>query len=252
MAIDPVNDCFVVVPETVLPNGETVQSFLASQFLCSAGKTNMQRGAPFYEGKRQASSTNHGIPWININYFDAKIACEAAGYTLLTEKQWLAIAWNCASVDVNWTGGRKGKGMLIQGLVCGGVSQPQPGSYTTTIPNCRRWLMLSNDEMIFDIGGNARHWVFDDVHGDADGLTAVDVLLQDDISLKAPAASKKQGTGWRSYESLNYSCKSFQKKALARGGHWGEGDSAGAFRLEAIHPMIPYSWIGFRCSKPLS
>lgn len=106
--------------------------------------------------------------------------------------------------------------------------------------------------MIFDIGGNARQWVFDDVHGDVDGLTAVDVFLLDDISLKAPAASKKQGTGWRSYANLDFNCKSFQKSALIRGGHWGEGDSGGAFRLEAIHPMNSYSWIGFRCSKPFS
>lgn len=247
MPLSPELDCFVVVPETVLPNGEVVESFLVSQFLCTPGKINMQSGASFSLGKRQAASIGHGIPWTNITFFDAKKACEASGYSLLTERQWLAIAWNCTAVDANWTGGKRGKGNLIQGLIGGEIAQPQPISYTVDLPHCRRWLLLSNDELIFDFGGNAEHWVFDDIHGDQDGLVAPEWIDKDDISFQAPARPKQRGTGWRPNPEIGHPCK---RMALVRGGCWSSSMGGGIFALTDAAPMYAHLNRGFRCTKP--
>lgn len=254
MTLHPKMDCFIEVPETTLPNGLVVGSFLVSQFLCSPGKIDTTNGVKFHLSlgcERQAASVIQGIPWTMLTYFDAAQACKAAGYSLLTESQWLAIAWDCAGVDANWTKGKRGKGDLIRGLTGGDIAQPQPVSYTTPFPEHRRWLFLSNGEMIFDFGGNARHWVFDDIHGNDEGIVAAEWIEIEDISRQAPAPPYKRGTGRRPDIDFIWLC---QREALVRGGCWKDGSSglAGIFALDSAPPMYAHPDVGFRCTKPIS
>ena len=132
---------FVTVPEVTLPGGIVVPSFQVGQYLCSKDDN----------GNPVVNAT--GKPWVNINYHDARSACAQAGYTLLTETQALAIAWNISQQDQNWSGGKVGEGHIFQGLHKGNVGEAQAGTYESDDPDERRWHVLSNGERLHDHSG---------------------------------------------------------------------------------------------------
>jgi hypothetical protein len=223
---------FITVPETTLPNGHVEPAFQVGQFLCSKGA----------DGK--AEVTAEGTPWVRVKFADSKAACEAAGFALITETQALAIAHNVAAQDCNWTKGKVGEGKLFRGLRKGNVSSAQPGTYEPTDTKERRWLTLSNGERICDINGNAYSWIFDNVQGDADGLTGI--IEADSISLQAPFPSQEKGIGWRPDGRRDWS-----GRALIRGGCWYSGSNAGVFCLNLGWPAHELDSVGFRCTKGL-
>ncbi|WP_018991273.1 SUMF1/EgtB/PvdO family nonheme iron enzyme [Aromatoleum toluclasticum] len=214
---------FVTVPETTLPSGLVVPAFQASQYLCSQSKD--------------------GAPWVEINYHDARAACERADTRLITETQALAIAHDIAQQDINWTGGKVGEGSIYQGLRKGSVSAAQGSSLEPIDPDERRWHLLSNGERIYDFAGNAFTWVFDDVQGDEQGLTTR--IAADSISLTtAPLPSLEKGMGWRPQDGANWS-----GFALLRGGYWDSRSRAGVFYLSNDWPDYERGSVGFRCTK---
>lgn len=219
---------FITVPEVTLPCGIVVPSFKVGQYAASKGS----------DGK--VAVTADGVPWTRINYDDARRACEESGYRLITERQWLAIAWDASQQACNWTRGEIGKGKLFSGLRKGNVCSAQPGTYQPADPKERRWLTLSNGERICDVNGNVWQWVFDDIQGDQDGIVAKPVTADSPSLSTAPYPSLKNGMGWRP-ESGRPGCASL------RGGSWGSGSDAGVF---ALHLSVPrsdvYSYIGFR------
>lgn len=223
---------FITVPETTLPNGKIIPSFQVGQYLCSKG----------VDGK--AASSPEGTPWVSINFKEAKAACEAAGFNLITETQALAIAHNVAQQDCNWTKGKVGEGKLFRGLRKGNVSGAQPGNYTPQDEKERRWLTLSNGERICDINGNAYSWIFDDVQGDEQGLTTI--IKADSVSLQAPYPSQEKGMGWRPDGERDWS-----GRALIRGGFWSSESDAGVFYLNRGWHDNGYAVVGFRCTKSL-
>ncbi|WP_068638744.1 hypothetical protein [Thauera butanivorans] len=216
---------FVTMPETTLPDGSIVPSFKVGQYLCS---------------KRA-----DGTPWVEVSHRDAIAACERAGTKLLTERQALAIAFDIAAQDINWTGGKVGEGRLYQGLHKGNVDCAQGPDYQSDDPDERRWHQLSNGQRIFDVAGNAFAWIFDDVQGDAEGLVARP-FAPDSISLQAPHPSLEKGMGWRPTVGANWS-----GSALIRGGSWNSGRNAGAFYLSVDWPSNEWGCIGFRCTLPI-
>jgi hypothetical protein len=226
---------FVTVPETAFPNGHVEPAFQVGQFLCSKATDG--------QGVATAVVTAEGTPWVRINFKDAKAACEAAGAALITELQWLAIAHNVAAQDCNWTKGKVGEGKLFRGLRKGNVSSAQPGTYEPTDPKERRWLTLSNGERLCDFNGNAFSWVFDNVQGDAGGLTGI--IEADSMSLQAPFPSEEKGMGWRPDGRRDWS-----GLALIRGGYWFSESNAGVFFLYGWHDN-EYDLIGFRCTKSI-
>jgi hypothetical protein len=226
------SNVFITVPEVTLPNGTVVPSFRVGQFACSKGA----------DGK--AAINAEGTPWVRINYADSKAACKAIGGDMITELQWLAIAHNVAAQDCNWTKGKVGEGKLFRGLRKGNVSSAQPGTYESTDPKERRWLTLSNGERICDINGNAFSWIFDNVQGDAGGLTGI--IEADSMSLQAPFPSQEKGMGWRPDGRRDWS-----GSALIRVGCWCSGSSAGVFCLGDGWPDDEGDNVGFRCTKGL-
>lgn len=222
---------FITVPDVTLPNGLLVPSFRVGKYVCSRDENDL------------VQVTEDGLPWTNIRYFDAIEACKASGYNSLTETQWIAIAWDASQVDENWTGGKVGKGSMFQGLHKNTVNCAQPGSYVSPDPDERRWLRLSNGEIIYDIGGNVWQWVFDDVQGDERGVIAKP-FAKDSVSLMAPYPSMKKGMGWRPDAGDDWS-----GSAPIRGGNWDSGVNAGPFYLNNVGPTYTYSYIGFRCTK---
>lgn len=223
----------VTVPETTLPNGQVVPSFRVAKYLSSRGPGDMP------------VSFATGAPWVEINYHEACAAAASAGLRMLTETQALAIAWNISQQDINWTGGKVGEGKLYQGLHRGNFSSAQAGNIESEDTEERRWLELSNGERIFDVAGNAFSWIFDDVHGDEQGVVA-QRFEADDISLQAPYGIREKGTGWRPDGARDWS-----GNALIRGGYWGSESSAGAFNLYNYWPYYRYDLVGFRCTQPI-
>ncbi len=223
---------FVTVPDVTLPNGVIVPSFQVGQYLCSEND----------DGKAVVTAT--GTPWVDINYYDAKEACEAAGFKLITELQCLAIAHDIANVGKNWTGGAVGVGNLKQGLRNDTVDEAQAGDYVPDDADEGRWFELSNGERICDASGNAFTWVFDDVQGDSDGLIAKPFADDSPSLTTAPYPSMEKGTGWRPNAGRDWS-----GYALVRGGYWGSVDFAGAFYLDRDWPDGEGGDIGFRCTK---
>lgn len=226
------HDRFITVPETTLPNGVVVPAFQVGQYASTKGD----------DGKLAIRA--EGAPWVRINYSDAKKACETAGYKLITETQWLAIAYNASQQDANWTGGKVGEGKLFQGIRKGNVSSAQPGSYTSPDADEQRWLTLSNGERICDLNGNVWQWVFDDVQGNESGLIAKAFAKDSPSITTRPFPSLKAGMGWIPEAGANWS-----GRALIRGGCWFSDDYAGAF-------VLGYGWpggggvdVGFRCTK---
>ncbi len=226
-------DCFVTVPATKLPDGSTVPEFRVGQFL--TGRDSHGRLA----------ITPEAEPWVRISYHDARKAAAAAGYALITERQWLAIALNVFGVKENWYRSGAGELCLRQGICNGHVSAAQAGTYTCADDSEQRWLTLSNGQPICDINGNAYSWVFDDVQGDAAGLVRGRIEA-DSLSLKtAPFPSGEKGMGYRPDGARDWS-----GYALFRGGYWGSDSSAGVFRLSGDWPDYARVYVGFRCTKP--
>lgn len=224
-------DRFVNVPETKLPDGSIVPAFKVGQFI--TGQAN---------GKLAINAAAR--PWVNINYRDTVAACKAAGYGLITERQWLAIGSNAASVDDNWTEGKVGQGSLFQGIRLGDVSKAQPGTFEPANRTEHRWLQLPNDEQICDLNGNAFQWVYDDVQGDDEGLVK-EGPAADSLSLQAPYPPLEKGMGWRPTRACGWS-----GYALIRGGCWDSDSSAGVFYLYGGWPDHASDYVGFRCTKP--
>lgn len=227
-------DEFVRVPETTLPNGTVVPRFLLGKYACSQS------------GIGTAIVTADRKPWRNINFHKAKQACSDAGYALITELQYLAIAYQITQQDANWTGGKVGDGEVYRGLHKGTVSEPQDGHYESSEPTERRWHVLANGERVFDISGNIYSWVFDDVQGNDNGIVAKKFAKDSPTATTAPYKSREHGIGDTSIGGGDWS-----GNALLRGGRWGSDDNAGVFSLNYDWPGSDGDIVGFRCTKRL-
>lgn len=223
-------DFFITVPDTLLPSGVVVPSFQVGQYACTEGRN----------GKAAVSSTDK--PWTAVSYYEAMDACSKAGYKLITERQWLALAWNVSQQDCNWSAGKAGQGKLFCGINNWNVNQAQAGNFQPAEQDEHRWLTLSNGELICDLNGNVYQWVFDDVQGDEKGIIARD-FYHDSISITTPPyPSEEKGMGkYAGWEWPGY--------AIYRGGCWNSGSWAGVFSLEFDSPDIHDPGIGFRCTR---
>ena len=224
---------FITMPEVTLPSGKVVPSFQIAQYIASRGPAGIPQ------------SVADAMPWVEINYDEARKACAVSGYDLLAETRALAIAYDISKQDINWTGGKVGEGKIFQGIHKENVSEAQAGAYESDDAEERRWHQLSNGERIYDFSGNCYTWVFDDVQGDENGLTGKIAAFS--ISLTtAPYPSQEKGMGWRPDGERNWS-----GYALVRGGCWYSGSFAGVFRLNHGGPDRRRSSVGFRCTKSL-
>lgn len=224
---------FVVIPDTVLPDGTTVKAFEVSQYLCALNAEGL------------LCSDAEAVPVTGLNFYQAQALCEQSGFHLITERQWLAIAWNIARCDTNWSGGAVCAGHLAQGVRHGIVKKGIPASFPSLDASEKRWLKLSTEDEICDMNGNLFAWVFDDVQGNGEGLIDKPFNAHS-VSLTAPALPSTQGTGWRPSISLT----SWKGRALLRGGCWESQNNAGLFYLSNGNPKTAYQTVGIRCTRP--
>ncbi len=226
------DNSFVTVPDITLPNGTLVPSFQVGKYLCGRGPMDLPQ------------ITASAAPWVEINYNEARSACEAIGGKLITELQYLAIAYDISQQDINWSGGKVGEGVVFQGLHRGTVDDAQPGEYVSSREDERRWHQLSNGERVYDCAGNAYSWVFDDVQGDEQGVIAREFAADSPSITTAPYPRRTKGMGWRPDAGADWA-----GRALARGGYWDGGDVAGVFYLYYGSPGYRDGIVGFRCTK---
>lgn len=228
-------DQFTVVPETTLPSGIVVPQFEVSTYACTRGPDD------------KAASIATDKPWTSISYHKAAEACIKAGYKLITEKQWLAMAYNASQQAGNWTKGEVGSGKLFRGIRKGLVSAAQPGDYTPTNPKERRWLTLSNGEKVCDINGNVWQWVFDDVQGDDKGVIASKFAADSISTTTPPHPNREKGMG--DYSVSFFRNGDWSGNALFRGSYWLSGSAAGVFALDDGSPDYRGDRVGFRCTR---
>lgn len=221
-------DCFVKVPATKLPpHGLEVPAFEIGQYVCSRGLGD------------RAVVTAEGVPWTGLSYFEAIEACRRAGYRLIRESQWLAVAYNARRQRANWTGDEVGQGQLRVGYLRRNYDEHAlRGNSKPEVPE--RWLTLSNGERVCDLNGNVCQWVFDDVQGNKEGLVLDGPFEQSSPSLKTMGpAWWDNGGGMNRYPS--------QWLALVRSG--AAGMSVGLYSLGLSLPDSGARWFGFRCVR---
>lgn len=227
------SDEFVTVPETTLPNGTVVPQFSVGKYACSKSDIDT------------ATITADRKPWHSINFHDAKKACIDAGYSLITELQYLAITHQIVNQGDNWTSGKVGEGEVYRGIHKGNVNEAQDGHYVSDETTERRWHVLANGERVYDFSGNIYSWVFDDVQGDENGVIAKPFADDSATTTTAPYGNREHGIGDTSTGS------DWSGRALVRGGCWYSGGYAGVFHLDYDWPDDDYGGVGFRCTKSL-
>ncbi len=228
------NEHFVTVPRRVLPGGRLVPAFHYAKYPCAKGA----------DGKALLSPSEK--PWVNVSYRAAVAACDAAGYQLARESQELAIRLDICEQDINWTGGKVGEGKVYQGLHLGTVTRAQPADYVSCNSLERSWHQLSNGERVYGLAGNIYTWSFDDIQGDASGVTNKAFDAGTASIATAPYPSKKKGMGYVPDSGTDWS-----GRALVRGGCWSDEDLAGVFLLRSAYPDDDLDYVGFRCTKPI-
>jgi hypothetical protein len=232
-------NAFIRVPETHLPCGLVVPPFEVSTFLCSQD--------PESRVHRAASHVAH-TPWVRVSYFAALAACRAAGWSLITEQQWLAIAHDVAGQNANWTGGAFGEGKLLQGLRKRSVLAPVSGMYQPDDQAETRWKVLSNGERICDFGGNAWSWVYDDLQGGPEGVAGI---VEADSPSVTTAPDDPRTSGMGIFPRAGAHRMVWDDRGLIRGGGCRSGKDAGAFALYAALLHGEYVSVGFRATRPI-
>jgi hypothetical protein len=192
-------------------------------------------------------STGDGLPW-TISQLDAIQKSKDAGYHLITNWEWMAIARDIEQVPENWTGGAVGSGMVKRGNV--GITDD--GSYEwcnpeTGILNDKAKLKLSNGQEIYHFSGNVWEWVDDTItQGEqyinfnqnasnwyefnaTDLFKVAQKLPYTEVGPKETYATPSSNGLGRIY--INTSNGSSANRAFLRGGYWGNGANAGVFAL---------------------
>lgn len=236
-----------VVPEYIQIRGRTIT---IGDYDIKVEPFKVAKYMNFVDQNGKAAVCETATPRVRINFADSKTACSLAGGGLLRGSQHLAIAMDIMSVDANWSGGKVGAGALRRGLHRGTVSGAQAGNYVSLHPNENRWFTLPDGQGICDFAGHLYSWMFDDIHGDDDGLSGKIPADSPYLTIGSQYSqysqySQSQGMGYRPDGARERS-----GDALVRGGFWLSGGCAGVFRLGFVRPDYEYGSVGFRCTIP--
>lgn len=223
-------------------------------------------------------STPQGSPITGISQAQAKVACQAIGGHLITNEEWMTLARNIEIVSSNWSGGTIGSGYLPRG---NSSSSSAKDGFDELSGTTKRTLILSNGEIVWDLAGNVYDWVdkninvsvagnlshYDDglgnkypigsfnwieystgVSGYLDKyLTNKGLFEHKDLYLLNSNYNTTHGIG-RMYTQADYVHLTIPR-AVARGGYWNGGASAGVLGMYLSYsPSSTSYYIGFRCA----
>ena len=239
-----------------------------------------------FEAKR-VGSTNVPIskpddyPWANISQADAKNFSKNISYCenchLITDAEWLTIAHNILSVDNNWSGGNIGSGFVYSGHNDGipdnalsadlndDNGYAGTGNSSSSNPNQKRTLKLSNGETIWNFSGNIDEWTSDVVDGgQLPGIAGYSGYVEynwnnSGIQLKGmnsnslPSNVTPQAANWTVAQGMGVLFSNIDEpnqRGYIRGGSWGSTYLAGIFGLHLnAAPSTVYVTIGFRVAS---
>lgn len=254
----------------------------SSNFLCVRANSDVGQTQPFCVAKYEmkdvggtATSQAASTPWVWIDRPTAISKCQAlgAGYDLITNSQWQAMAREIETArsggaHLNWSNGStSGANALNRGHSdgnpysalaastdndpCNGTGQANCANNTSGEFTQKRTHTLLSGEVIWDVAGNVSEWVKDDSSVDNGDDNFVSQEPWDGTNgTKAKwgptgnYTSKNSGEhGGLGYVYLNYSGGGFY-----RGGNWDLNAATGVFSANLISgPTDSYVALGFRC-----
>lgn len=235
------NSVYILVPRVVLTDGSIQPPFYLGKFPATAGGTSSSgplwmRDATFQpdgdDARHAAATLASGKPWVSISWKEAKAACTLAGASLVSERQWLAVASDALAIGANWRGSVMYRGLSASTVARGQASsESQPAATSLEY----RKKVLSNGAVIWDLGGNVWQWV--------DGTQPSGSWYTGDtttgwIEATSPAITNpllklslgsSPGAAYGIGRVFNFSADS--TRVMLRGGRWDESDNGGLFAL---------------------
>ena len=244
---------WIRVPATSLPgSGIAVPTFGVMKY--EARGTNPPVSTP--DGNPYVASG--GMSTTNANNYCKSLG---AGYHLITEAQWLAIAHNAIGVAKNWTSGAVGTGKVMRGAPYANTtglaaSNDDANGYlgVTGVEN-RRTIILSNGEVIWDLAGNIAEQTWCD--SDRIGCGTDGTALVSYMDLTNPAAELNTITlanadmlpGSYTDAANNIGLGTHASSTILRGANY-YGDR-GLFSIRTYSGGLIVSFnAGFRCTGP--
>jgi formylglycine-generating enzyme required for sulfatase activity len=217
----------------------------------------------------QAAST----PWVSINQTDAKTACTSlgTGYDLISNPEWMTIAYEIEKTSSNWSSGVVGTGILSIGhsdfspssnLSVTNTTDPYSETGNTSGQAAgsgweqRRRHTLSNGETIWDFSGNVWEWTDWSLGGAlTSGPTTCTFAEFPSVSCGALSAAEYMPGNPGGAPAANYNTGyglgifgGGSGGAAVRGGSRGWGFYNGVFTLAfSFGPGVTYADYGFRC-----
>ena len=216
-------------------------------------------------------------PWVDVSQIEAMSACESLGdnYHLITNKEWMTIGKNIATLNTNWSSGSVGNGTLVRGH-----TDRMPANFcpADSLDNCayieesctcsedsekfsqRRTQFLSNGETIWDLAGNTWEWTSLAVtdkpaptgdswffHGDSEFTDSASLPVNELI----PQIAIDNAWTSESHSIGGYNPgEDYILSAVLRGGnHFHSGKAGGLFSMYLRRsPSFASPEYGFRCS----
>jgi hypothetical protein len=252
------NNCpvdFVMVPSLA---GYTNNNFCVSKFEMKADRFGV------------ALSTALNIPKYSLSRTTAITNCQGLGpkYDLITNDEWQSMARNIVSNSANWSSGIAYSGRLNIGVYNATTGAQHAASDDDINGNCadtgavctssswndrRRTHVLSNGEIVWDVGGNVAEWVKDSFPigigpGEFGALFSGtndvrQALIGHTQACAAPASNSYCGYGQSSTETSG--------GAIYRGGHYSDSNISGGvlkgYMIVGVTPSSTSSTVGYRC-----
>ena len=222
-------------------------------------------------------SAYEGISWGNITAGNAKTACQSISLEggtsdLISNIEWMTIAWDIEATAANWSGGEVGNGKLNTGHSDNNpssilsISDPT-NPWDQTNNNSSDWsqkrtFVLNSGEVIWDLAGNINEWV-DWERGGATYTKGPTTCAHDDweelypfecedIPPQTYLPGNPANIPFADYTSENYGLGKVYSAGtyggVLRGGKYDHSTSAGIFSVHFNNnTAAPYNFKGFRC-----